>query len=119
MKKNRCSNMREFSAAGLAVLLLGFVILNGAPAPRKQPYTTWSEYSGSADSMQYSALKQINKSNVGQMELAWFYPAPTKNYGRFAFNPLIVDNIMYVGGRDVSTVAALDAAMKAGAEDGA
>src|SRR5438874_273194 len=27
----------------------------------KQPYTTWSDYAGGAESMQYSALKQINK----------------------------------------------------------
>ena len=29
-----------------------------------KPYTTWTSYSGGAHSSQYSALAQINKSNV-------------------------------------------------------
>src|SRR5205823_4503922 len=74
----------------------------------KQPYTTWSDYAGGAESMQYSALKQINKSNVSKLDLAWFYPSPGPS-GRFAFNPLIVDGIMYVTGKD-GGIFALDAA---------
>jgi hypothetical protein len=67
--------------------LLGFVIARGAP--EKQPYSTWSDYGGSADSMQYSALKQIDRTNVNQLELAWSYPVPPTG-GRFGFNPVIV-----------------------------
>ena len=48
-----------------------------------QEYTTWSDYGGSADSMQYSALKQIDKWNVSRLELAWFYPVPGTS-GRLA-----------------------------------
>ena len=48
------------------------------------------------------------------MPASWIWPGTTlrrlRNYGRFAFNPLIVDNIMYVGGKDVTAVVALDAA---------
>jgi len=40
----------------------------------KRPFTTWSQYLGGADSSQYSALKQINKSNVAKLEVAWTYP---------------------------------------------
>ena len=71
-------------------------------------YTTWSDYAGSADSMQYSALKQITRQNVAKLEQAWFHPAPGPA-GRFAFSPLIVGNVMYVVGKD-SAVVALDAA---------
>ena len=71
-------------------------------------YTTWSQYGGSSDSMQYSALAQINKSNVTELERAWFYPVPGEP-DRLVFNPLIVDNVMYVTGvRGV--IVALDAA---------
>jgi glucose dehydrogenase len=87
---------------GLAVLLAGMVVTHGAPAP--ELYTTWSDYGGSADSMQYSALKQINKNNVKKLELAFFYPAPGPS-GRFAFSPLIVDDVMYVVGKDAAIVA--------------
>ena len=71
-------------------------------------YTTWSQPGGSIEGAQYSALKQINKTNVRQLELQWFHPAPGPT-GRFAFSPLVVDNVMYVVGKD-SAVFALDAA---------
>src|SRR5688500_8284752 len=70
-------------------------------------YTTWSQPGGSIEGAQYSALKQINKSNVHQLELQWFHPAPGPT-GRFAFSPLVVENVMYVVGKD-SAVFALDA----------
>ena len=58
--------------------------------------------------MQYSALAQIDTANVETLELAWSHPAPGPS-GRFAFGPLIVDDVMYVVGRD-NAVVALDAA---------
>ncbi len=94
---------------GLAVcLLLGLALLHGQSVSKKQPYSTWSDYGGSADTMQYSSLKQIDKRNVSQVERAWFYPAPGPS-GRFAFSPLVVDGVMYVVGKD-SAIVALDAA---------
>ncbi len=75
---------------------------------KKARYTTWSDYGGSSDSMQYSALKQINKTNVAKLEQVWFHPAPGPG-GRFAFSPLVVDNVMYVVGKD-NAIVALDAA---------
>src|SRR5687768_6637572 len=76
----------------------------GGPAP----YTTWSDYAGSADSMQYSALDQIDRSNVTQLQAAWFYPVPGEP-SRLHFNPLIIDEVMYVAGIK-GVVVALDAA---------
>ena len=91
----------------LALLLAALAILRGASVPAKQPYTTWSDYGGGLENMQYSALRQINKSNVNKLELAWFYPVP-ETTGRFGFNPVIVDGAMYVLGKDHAIVA-LDA----------
>ena len=62
-------------------VLLGFTaapILGGA----SKPYATWSDYSGAPDSMQYSALAQINKKIVSRLKLAWWYAAPGPT-GRF------------------------------------
>jgi quinoprotein glucose dehydrogenase len=84
-----------------------FLLLAGAALYSQQPYTTWSDYGGSADTMQYSALHQIDKSNVSKVERAWFYPAPGPN-GRFAFSPLVVNGALYVVGKD-SIITALDA----------
>jgi quinoprotein glucose dehydrogenase len=92
------------------MLLLGFVITRGASVPETQLYTTWSAFGGSVDSMQYSALRQINKTNVSDLQQVWFYPATGTNVGRFSFSPLVVDGVMYVGGKDNAVVAALDAA---------
>jgi hypothetical protein len=95
---NRRSWARSCGAVGLVGLLLCLVIiLPGAPTPKKQPYTTWSAFGGTADSMQYSALTQINKSNVSQIEQVWFYPLPGR--AELAFSPLIVGKVMYVRGK--------------------
>jgi quinoprotein glucose dehydrogenase len=73
-----------------------------------KPWTNWNDYGGSADSMQYSALSQINKSNVKKLQLAWSVMAPGPS-GRFSFNPLVVDGVMYVVGKD-HAIFAFDAA---------
>ena len=56
------------AAALAAAVLLG--------AQTRVPYSTWSDYGGSSDSMQYSALKQIDQGNVAKLELAWSHQAP-------------------------------------------
>ena len=72
MASTHGSSMRLFAAAAL-VALAGFGVLHTAPAPPPPPappaapYTTWSDFAGGADGMQYSALKQINKTNVNQL----------------------------------------------------
>jgi quinoprotein glucose dehydrogenase len=87
--------------------LAGLTLANGQP-PQRKPYTTWSDYGGSADSMQYSALTQITRQNVSQLELAWFYPVPDRR-GNFGFNPIVVDGLMYVLG-PANAIVALEAA---------
>src|SRR6185503_14709118 len=91
-----------------ATLLGGLVIVNAQPVVQKDPYNTWRDFGGAIDSMQYSSLKQITKSNVGKLELAWFHKAPGPR-GRFAFSPLIVDRVMYLA-ESGRAIVALDAA---------
>ena len=71
---------------------------------RARPYTTWAAYQGSADSMQYSSLDQINRANVRQLEEVWFYPVPGEPE-RMPFNPLVVDDVMYVASTKGKIVA--------------
>ena len=54
-----------------------------------------------------SALDQINKSNVAQLEVAWTYP--TGDTRSYRFNPIVVDGTMYVLAKD-NAIVALDAA---------
>jgi quinoprotein glucose dehydrogenase len=72
----------------------------------QEPYTTWRTYAGGGHSSQYSALDQIDKSNVAQLEVAWSFPAGERS---FVFNPIVVDGTMYVLARD-NDIVALDAA---------
>jgi quinoprotein glucose dehydrogenase len=79
----------------------------GTPAPTQpKPYTTWTTYGGGAHSSQYSALTQIDKSNVAKLEVAWTFPAGERSV---SFNPIVVDGVMYVLARD-NDIVALDAA---------
>jgi quinoprotein glucose dehydrogenase len=86
----------RFVIGAAAALGLGFA---------GQPYTTWKDYAGGSDSMQYSALRQINRKNVNRLELAWFRPSQGANH---AFNPIIVDGTMYVLDGN-GAISALDA----------
>ena len=69
-------------------------------------HSTWSDYAGAPDGAQYSALDQINRLRVSQLQVAWSYPTGDGN--KYLFNPLVVDRTMYVLARNNSIVA-LDA----------
>jgi quinoprotein glucose dehydrogenase len=68
---------------------------------------TWSDYGGGPDNARYLTLDQITKENLGRLEVAWTYP--TRDDFSYVFNPLIVDNVIYVLARN-SALVALDAA---------
>ena len=91
--------------SGLATSMLQPPIKAGATVFSEEvPYTTWKEYGGTPDDAQYSALKQIDRTNVAQLQQAWFYPVSNTGF-RFGSNPIIVENVMYVVGKENSVVA--------------
>ncbi len=75
-------------------------------AAGQQDHKKWNDYGGGPDSSHFVALDQITRSNVGQLQVAWTYP--TQDDNSYLFNPIIVDNVMYVLARNYSLVA-LDA----------
>jgi len=84
------------------------VLLAGTlSAADERAFNTWGEYLGGADSSQYSSLKQINKSNVKQLEVVWSYPTAASE--KYLFNPIVNNGVMYVQAKNNSIVA-LDAA---------
>ena len=83
------------------------IAMAAASAADIRNFSTWTEYEGGADSSQYSSLKQINKNNVKQLQVAWTYQ--TGERGNYIFNPIVVDGVMYVLAKNNSFVA-LDAA---------
>jgi len=106
-----------FSCSRGSILLIGIALsLQGAhlralrfggQARAQGPRSAWSDYSGGADSAQYSALRQIDRSNVHTLKVAWTYP--TLDQAGYSFNPLVVDGVMYVLAKN-NAVVALDAA---------
>ena len=102
----RSKVVRGASVAGLVAAAIA--VASSQSGPAKQPYTTWSDYGGAADSMQYSALAQINKSNVSRLRQAWFFPVPDRK-GNFGFNPIVVGRVMYLLGPG-NAIVAVDAA---------
>jgi len=95
---------------GVSMRIRTFVVGLGAAAlvvSAAEEHKDWTEYLGGADSAQYSALKQINKSNVNQLQVAWTYQTDDKVNSDF--NPIVVDGVMYVQAKNNSLVA-LDAA---------
>ncbi|MFP5206461.1 MAG: PQQ-binding-like beta-propeller repeat protein [Acidobacteriota bacterium] len=91
---------------GFVAALLTAGIFLGEQGSRDS--ANWADYGGDAESTQYSALRQIDKSNVAGLTQAWFYPVPG-TIARFNFNPLIVAGVMYLEGQG-GAVTALDAA---------
>ena len=71
-----------------------------------QDHSTWRDYGGSPDSAQFSGLKQINRSNVSKLQVAWTYP--TGDTQKYSFNPIMVDGVLFVLAKHNSLVA-LDA----------
>jgi len=66
----------------------------------------WLTYSGGYSSQRYSLLKQIDTSNVRNLELKWILP--NQVFGAWQSSPLVVDGIMYVTQRP-NDVLAVDA----------
>src|SRR5689334_13862873 len=85
----------------LALLIVSTALI----AADKRSFDTWMGYGGGQDSSQYSSLKQINKSNVKQLAVAWTYAV---GGGALTFNPVVVGKTMYVS--KSGSIVALDAA---------
>jgi len=89
-----------------AVWLSGCLLSGAVCVAFAQDHRSWRDYGGAADAAQYSALSQINRSNVDKLSVAWTYP--TGDGRPYLFNPIVVDGLIYVLAKNNSIVA-LDA----------
>jgi quinoprotein glucose dehydrogenase len=94
------------SIKNMKTALLSLAIGMTIPCAAEQNHKTWMDYGGGPDSSHFVDLDQINKSNVDRLQIAWTYP--TGDNHSYLFNPIVVDNVMYVLARNSSLVA-LDA----------
>jgi quinoprotein glucose dehydrogenase len=78
-----------------------------APAtshPKETAAKEWPDYAGSPEGNRFMDLKQITKTNVDKLDVAWSYP-----YAETGFNPIVAHGIIYTKARNKSVVA-IDAA---------
>ncbi len=92
--------------AGLVFLVLGCFQPAAGSHSVELGHKGWSDYGGAADSAQYSGLKQIDRSNVSKLQVAWTYP--TGDTHKYFFGPLMANGLLYVLAKNRSIVA-LDA----------
>ncbi|HEY9486728.1 MAG TPA: pyrroloquinoline quinone-dependent dehydrogenase, partial [Chryseosolibacter sp.] len=74
----------------------------------EKDHTTWAVYRGDAASSAYSALDQVNKENVNQLQVAWTYhtgDAEKGNRSTIQCNPIIVNGMMYLTSPKLKLIA--------------
>ena len=86
-------------------------LVNGASTAQRRIDAEWLSYHGTAASMHYTPLTQINRDNVGELEVAWRWysanhgPQPEFNYEA---TPLMVDGVLYTTAGRRRDVVAID-----------
>ena len=83
-----------------AFALLGGVTVVVSSLAQSSNGKWWPGYGGAADNSRYFTSRQINKSNVSQLQVAWTYP-----FGDTSFGPIVVRGVIYGRGRSGSLVA--------------
>lgn len=93
--------------------IIGWLLLWAAPPPSK--IHEWAWYAGDPGGNHYSPLTEINRGNVGKLELAWEWhtgeqPIPEKGVrpGAFEATALMIDGVLYLT-TPYNRVVALDA----------
>ncbi|QDC02170.1 membrane-bound PQQ-dependent dehydrogenase, glucose/quinate/shikimate family [Mesorhizobium sp. 8] len=88
-----------------------------SPSPEIAAYTPakgdnapadWTSYGRTTEGLRYSPFDQINRHNVGQLELAWTYRTDNNGIGLDQNTPLQIGNLVYSCNTS-NVIAALDA----------
>jgi quinoprotein glucose dehydrogenase len=95
--------MKNRVAVLLMALLFRYFALGAHSRALGQSHTTWSDYGSGPDASQYSALREINRTNVSKLKIAWAFPTGDEN--RYFFNPIEVHGLTYVLAENNSIVA--------------
>lgn len=93
---------RLFFLFGAIVLFIIGVGCNQSSLSEQQ-HKEWKDYGGGPDHSKFVDFDQITKANIGQLQVQ--FVVPTYDNAGYNFNPIIVDNVMYVLGRNNSLIA--------------
>jgi quinoprotein glucose dehydrogenase len=97
------------------VVLASIAALSTAASAQKGKIGEWPAYGGDQGGMKYSALAQINRDNIAQLQTAWEWKTgeqPLQEFnttpGAFENTPIMIDNVLYLS-TPYNRVVALDA----------
>ena len=103
--------LKKINKAWLAALILicalALCITGPGQDGSKKPSANWPIIGGTAENTHYSSLKQINRSNVAKLHVAWKFD--TGEPGGMETTPIIVDGVLYALTPKLQAIA-LDAA---------
>ncbi len=97
---------------GYSALVLALISLApgcGKGLERSAAHQEWRVYKGDLGSSSYSSLDQINRANVGRLQVAWTFRSGDERLYTIECNPIVIDGIMYLT-TPMLRVFALDAA---------
>ncbi len=101
------ARLRTFALAALMVgSLSGPTLANDGLLKLEKDPNQWASPTGDYANRRYSELSQINKDNVGKLQVAWTFS--TGVLRGHEGNPLVVDGVMYVHTPFPNKVFALD-----------
>src|ERR1700758_5669192 len=81
-----------------------------ALVPLYGQYRDWKVYGGGPENIRYSKLDQINRGNVGRLQVAWTYDTGDAFPGsEMQCNPIVIDGVLYATTPRLRVIA-LDAA---------
>ncbi|MCK5471024.1 MAG: PQQ-binding-like beta-propeller repeat protein, partial [Cyclobacteriaceae bacterium] len=92
--------------------LIFYSLLFSKCSPPNQDHIGWEVYSGDSKGTKYSALNQINKKNIKDLQLAWTYQTGDMREAprtTIECNPIIVGEKMFITSPGLKVIA-LDAA---------
>src|SRR5437773_6063174 len=92
--------------AGLVAAQQGDVVTYERLRDSDREPQNWMHYWGNYQGTHYSALKQITKTNVANLQLQWSIQLPGAS--PLETEPVVIDSIMYTSGQP-GTVLAIDA----------
>src|SRR5262249_61459428 len=78
-----------------AAFFLVFIATGGFAQDAAPTRSDWGNYNGTQFSWRYSALDQVNTSNVKQLSPVWMFQTGDTVDGLYS-TPVVVDGVMYV-----------------------
>ena len=103
------ASYRRISIARGASAAVALLTACGQPTE----FETWREYGGGPSQVKYSSLRQIDRSNVQSLEVAWSYDAGGVNLEeteyhkmrRLHHTPIVIGDVLYAVGADLRVFA--------------